>query len=289
MNPLIITGFGTNITVNRRRLVINNKLKKEHLEFQPHQIEHDSLIIDGYTGNISFEAIRWLSKHDIPLTILNWDGNLIASVQPQEPKNGRLRVKQYEKYLDKKSRYNIARAMVQEKVKKTQDLLVALSDYYEEVDSNETIKVFEFERDSFNKYKSADCDLNKLMLYESRIANRYFSTITKIINKLKPDYNFTGRGTKSYSWNMNASDPVNALLNFGYAIMETEARRAINSAGLDPCVGYLHELAGSKQPLVYDIQELGRWLVDLSIIQLLEDHKLGKSAFVTTEDYHTFS
>lgn len=29
-----------------------------------------------------------------------------------------------------------------------------------------------------------------------------------------------------------------------------------------------------------------RWLVDLSIIQLLEDHKLGKSAFVTTENYH---
>jgi CRISPR-associated protein Cas1 len=86
---------------------------------------------------------------------------------------------------------------------------------------------------------------------------------------------------------MNASDPVNALLNYGYAIVEAEARRAINSVGLDPCVGYLHELAGSKQPLVYDVQELSRWLVDLSIIQLLEDHKLTKSAFVTTENYHT--
>ncbi len=69
--------------------------------------------------------------------------------------------------------------------------------------------------------------------------------------------------------------------------MEAEARRAINAVGLDPCVGYLHELAGTKQPLVYDMQELYRWLADLSIIQLLEDHKLGKSAFVTTENYHT--
>jgi CRISPR-associated protein Cas1 len=125
------------------------------------------------------------------------------------------------------------------------------------------------------------------MLYEGRIANRYFSTITRIINKLRPDFNFTGRGTKTYSWNMNASDPVNALLNYGYAIVEAEACRAINSAGLDPYVVYLHELAGSKQPLVYDVQELYRWLVDLSIIQLLEDHKLTKSAFVTTENYHT--
>jgi CRISP-associated protein Cas1 len=86
---------------------------------------------------------------------------------------------------------------------------------------------------------------------------------------------------------MNASDPVNALLYYGYAVVEAEARRAINSVGLDPCVGYLHGLAGSKHSLAYDLQELYRWLVDLSIIQLLEDHKLGKSAFVTTEKYHT--
>jgi CRISPR-associated protein Cas1 len=71
-----------------------------------------------------------------------------------------------------------------------------------------------------------------------------------------------------------------------YAIVEAEARRAINAVGLDPCVGYLHELAGTKQPLVYDVQELYRWLADLSVIQLLEDHKLGKSAFITTENYH---
>jgi CRISPR-associated protein Cas1 len=77
------------------------------------------------------------------------------------------------------------------------------------------------------------------------------------------------------------------MLNYGYAIVEAEARRSINSAGLDPCVGHLHELAGSKQPLAFDVQELYRWLVDLSIIQLLEDHKLPKSSYVTTEDYHT--
>jgi CRISPR-associated protein Cas1 len=73
-----------------------------------------------------------------------------------------------------------------------------LSDYYDGVDRDETIEAFQFERDSDNKYKAADCDLNKLMLYESRVANRYFSTITRIFNRLRPDFNFTGRGTKSY-------------------------------------------------------------------------------------------
>lgn len=85
---------------------------------------------------------------------------------------------------------------------------------------------------------------------------------------------------------MNASDEVNALLNYGYAILESEVRKDINAVGLDPAVGFLHDLAESKEPLVYDMQELFRWLVDLSVIQLLEEKKLKKSDFVVTENYH---
>lgn len=57
MNPLLISGFGTSITVDKGRLIINNKDKR--LEFYPHQIEYDSIIIDGHTGNISFEGCQW--------------------------------------------------------------------------------------------------------------------------------------------------------------------------------------------------------------------------------------
>jgi CRISPR-associated protein Cas1 len=85
---------------------------------------------------------------------------------------------------------------------------------------------------------------------------------------------------------MNASDEINALFNYGYAILESEVRRAINAVRLDPTIGFLHELAGSKEPLVYDMQELFRWLVDLSVIQLLEEKYLRKSDFIVTENYH---
>jgi CRISPR-associated protein Cas1 len=92
--------------------------------------------------------------------------------------------------------------------------------------------------------------------------------------------------SKSYFWNMNASDEVNALLNCGYAILESEIRKTINSIGLDSAVGFLHEVAASKTPLAYDMQELFRWLVDMSVIQLLEEKKLKKSDFIVTENYH---
>jgi len=84
---------------------------------------------------------------------------------------------------------------------------------------------------------------------------------------------------------MNASDPINALLNYGYAILESMVRKDINTIGLDVSIGYLHEIGHSKHPLVYDLQELFRYVVDYSVIELLET-KLKKSDFITTENYH---
>jgi CRISPR-associated protein Cas1 len=108
----------------------------------------------------------------------------------------------------------------------------------------------------------------------------------KIFNKLHPDSCFVKRRSRSYSWNMNASDEVNALLNYGYAVLESEIIKATNAVGLDPSVSFLHDLAESKQPLVYDLQELFRWIIDLSVIQLLEEKVLKKLDFIVTDNYH---
>jgi len=48
----------------------------------------------------------------------------------------------------------------------------------------------------------------------------------------------------------------------------------------------LHETLLSRTPLVYDLEELFRWLIDLSVIELLEENKLKKSDFILTENYH---
>ena len=85
LNPLLITGFGTSINVDKRKLIITNKLKNTRLEFYPHKINHDGIIIDGHTGNITFETMRWLMKHNINLTLLNWNGQLLANVMPEQP------------------------------------------------------------------------------------------------------------------------------------------------------------------------------------------------------------
>ncbi|MCA9820602.1 MAG: CRISPR-associated endonuclease Cas1 [Nitrosarchaeum sp.] len=111
--------------------------------------------------------------------------------------------------------------------------------------------------------------------------------MTAITHQLNPEFNFTERKNKSHSRNYNASDEINALLNYGYAILESEIRKGINGIGLDYSIGFLHEINQSRTPLVYDIQELFRWLIDISVIQLLEEKKIKKSDFIIAENYHT--
>ena len=293
LNPSLITGFGTSINVDKRKLIITNKLKSTRLEFYPHKINHDSIIIDGHTGNITFEAMRWLSKHNINLTLLNWNGQLLANVLPEQPKSGKLRIKQYQKYLDSEDRFEIALKIVQTKVEQSLNLLEELSKFYESVDIVKIKKSVEKE-DLFllsimknSKSQDISKSIKQLMTCEGRIAGIYHNNLTAIFNYLSPEFNFTGRKNKSNSRNYNASDEINALLNYGYAILESEIRKSINAIGLDYSIGFLHEINQSRTPLVYDIQELFRWLIDVSVIQLLEEKKIKKSDFIITENYHT--
>ena len=273
MNPLLLSGFGISIDVDKAHLTI--KQNDSTIEFKPHRIPYDSVIIDGHYGSISFEAMRWLSKHDISLTLLNWNGNLLSVMQPQETLNSDLKIKQYGKYINSESRLYIAGQIVKQKVKSSVSLLKELSNFY---DIDMTTINREIEGIDYN-------NINSLMMCEGRIASAYWTELSRIFNKLAPDFNFQSRKNLSYSWNMNASDPVNALLNYGYAILESMVRKDINTMGLDASIGYLHEIAPSKHPLVYDLQELFRYVVDYSVIELLEG-KIKKSDFITTENYH---
>jgi CRISPR-associated protein Cas1 len=59
------------------------------------------------------------------------------------------------------------------------------------------------------------------------------------------------------------------------------------AVGLLPEIGFVHEVAPSKLPLAYDLQEPFRWLVDLSVIEVIRDGKLDrKRDFIVTENYH---
>jgi CRISPR-associated protein Cas1 len=84
--------------------------------------------------------------------------------------------------------------------------------------------------------------------------------------------------------NRNATHPVNAMLNYAYAVLESQVRIATVSQGLDPHVGYLHACRPGRVALVYDLMEPLRPQIDHLILDFLRSHTLSPSDFLLGTD-----
>jgi len=277
MRPLLLHGFGTSVRVKGRTLEIDWRSEGRKETYRAQQLPFDSVVVDSLTGSVSFEALRFLAVHDIPVTLLRWNGSVLSTIQPRGPSNGDLRVAQVGAYQNPERRLKIAREFIREKVSKT----VALSEHLSKTlpVSPKPIRT--------EVSASIGSTVNDLRVYEARVAQAGWKEYAKAVETLWPRSGFVSRRSSQRSWSNAAADPTNALLNYCYSLLESACRSAIVSVGLLPEVGFVHEVAHSKLPLAYDLQEPFRWLVDLSVIELLRDGKVDrKSDFIVTEHYH---
>ena len=86
------------------------------------------------------------------------------------------------------------------------------------------------------------------------------------------------RETKS-----RATDVINALLNYGYTVLAGEISKFINGVGLDAYYGFYHKTHTGFQPLVYDLIEPFRWLVDYAVYKLANHQNNGQ--VIKKKDY----
>jgi hypothetical protein len=82
----------------------------------------------------------------------------------------------------------------------------------------------------------------------------------------------------------HATHPVNAVLNYAYAVLESQVRIATVSRGLDPTIGYLHVCRPRQVALVYDLMEPLRPLADLVLLDFVYSHTLSLSDFILRKD-----
>jgi CRISPR-associated protein Cas1 len=71
-------------------------------------------------------------------------------------------------------------------------------------------------------------------------------------------------------------------------VLEGEVRRAINTVGLEPSIGWLHEFTGAqtRESCVYDLMEPFRWIGDLTTIEAFESRIVDlKDFYFTGDDY----
>ncbi len=76
-------------------------------------------------------------------------------------------------------------------------------------------------------------------------------------------------------------DNVNAMLSYVYTLLMHEVRAAIESVGLDPCVGFLHVDRPGRQSLALDMMEEFRpFLADRLVLSLINRKQVTKNGFV---------
>jgi CRISP-associated protein Cas1 len=279
MRPLLISGFGTCL-YTRKGLVVDDRSRGVAIEYPPHQLPFDWVIVDNYTGYASWSALRFLMAHSIPIVHMAWNGNLYGVTAPPGPISARVKLGQYRTYSDSSRRVAYASSFLRAKLTLSGSHLELLASRY-------SVSAEPFRTESSRYPESRWTDVNRLLEFEAKCANVYWKGYREAVGALWPESGFISRGNTSYSWTRNAADPVNALLNYGYAILEARCRVAVVRAGFDPTIGYLHSIAASKHPLVYDFQELGRALVDSVVLELVraEPSVRKKGAFLRTTDW----
>ena len=84
--------------------------------------------------------------------------------------------------------------------------------------------------------------------------------------------------------NRNAAHPVNAILNYAYATLESEIRIKAISEGYDPTIGIMHEGSDGSSKFIFDLMEPQRPKVDRAVLDFVKRHVFDPADFVIRSD-----
>jgi CRISP-associated protein Cas1 len=156
---------------------------------------------------------------------------------------------------------------------------------------------------SLSKHKDSVAELktfppktiNGLLGIEGRSAQAYFNAWQGLLlrwkgNSRKPIPNdwlkFTNRTSVQIkrAQNRNASHPVNAMLNYAYAVLESRVRLEIVALRYDPMIGYLHAYDEDRAAFVFDLMEPLRPVVDHIVLDFVHAETFEPADFTIRRD-----
>jgi len=91
-------------------------------------------------------------------------------------------------------------------------------------------------------------------------------------------------GRNKVGTNRNATHPVNAILNYAYAVLESQVRMQIVADGYDPTIGFLHTYSVDRPALVFDLMEPQRPIVDRKVLEFVQTHTFHPADFTIRSD-----
>jgi CRISPR-associated endonuclease Cas1 len=281
-NVLVVDGFGASLQVERGRLIVLDGAGRERRErsFSRAGRSIARVVVLGGTGSISLGALRWLADQGIPLLALDRESRLLCVSVPPSSGDARLRRAQALAATNEVG-LGVARYLLGEKLRGQRDVLLGLDP------REELLGAFD---GAFGWLGEAG-DTNELVMAERDGALAYWTGWRGVEIRFRnsdgsslPDHwrSFGRRISPLSAAPRLATNPINAILNYLYAILEAETRVACLTVGLDPTLGIVHADFRSRDSLALDVMEAIRPRVDAYVLQLFERRTFSANDFFET-------
>lgn len=260
---LLVNKPGTFIGLTSRGVTVSQKGK---VLSQHHADNLSQIVVAGQGVSLSSNLIAFCLNRKIPIDFFDAQGTHLGSVVTARSMQNTLWRQQAT--AAEHVRNAIAMRIIEGKIKNQYALLKYYHKYHKghypllsEKMTAMDVQVAQFK--SWKTKKNGTDFVQKLTGHESQVAIRYWDYIRELI--ADDDVAFDHREHRG------ASDLMNSMLNYGYAILYARAWQALLAAGLNPFEGLIHTRAEGKPALVYDFVELFRsQVVDRTVISLIQ-------------------
>ncbi len=271
LNTLFVTTPEAFLSRDGENVVVKVE-NKERFRIPVHNIE--GIVSMGFMG-ASPSLMSLCAERKVALSFVSEGGRFLGRVLGPVSGNVLLRRKQYRVADDEDAALELAKLFIAGKIANSKTVLQrALRDHQGVVNPvalEEAVSTLSIKQ----KQVLIASNANELRGYEGESAMTYFSVFDQLILHQKDDFKMEGRNRRP------PLDNVNALLSFVYTLLMHEVRAALESVGLDPCVGFLHVDRPGRQSLALDMMEEFRpFLADRLVLSLINRKQISKGGFV---------
>ena len=228
--------------------------------------------------NLSAPLMHRLADEGIALVLLNEHGRFKARLEGATAGNVLLRRAQHDVSKDAALTLELARSFVAGKVRNARAVLQRGAREAKLVDEASQIGRRADDLAASLRALPGAANLDVLRGLEGEAARQYFSSLSMLLRaELRADFAMQGRSRRP------PRDRFNALISFLYALWMNDCRSALEAAGLDPQVGFLHALRPGRAALALDLMEEFRPFADRLALTLVNRLQLGSGDFDVRE------
>lgn len=273
-NTLYVTTQGSYLRVERENLVakIDGKVVNR---FPLHMLE--GIVCFGNVAMSPFLMGR-AAERGIGISFLTERGRFLARVEGPVSGNVLLRREQFRSAEDRDSAGELAKAFVGAKLANSRAVLLRSLRDHPSAEGRDAVREACNALSESIRRLQANPDLDTIRGIEGNAARCYFKVFDHLIVSQKEEFPFRGRSRRP------PMDRVNALLSFIYSILTHDAASALQAAGLDPQVGFLHRYRPGRPGLALDVvEELRPFLADRLILTLINRKQVRVGGFEERE------